>query len=355
MLPYLLVSVSVAFLGIISNKRNQRITLAIAFVILAVFSGFRGDFTSDYNNYCRIFDEVNAYDTIFAMWAAPNYTEVGINTAMYLFGRVINSGEWFLCLVSFVTVALFFKEIVRKSPMPWISILIFIGIDLYYDSFNVSRQLLAAALIFSCSRLLTERKFLKYCIAVLLISTIHRTALLMIPMYFLLYIKPTKKNITLLTFVGLAAVSLFPIGLMIVKRIFPMYANYDFGIAGGDWKLLLFPMAVALLCAVFLSHSENQNKFPVASPDRRLQINALIFTIILGFCSMQVYMVMRMIYFFSPYILLLVPNILIQTSGKTRRLLTLIVAVLAIAYPLVVLSGTGYEPYQFIGWDRLAL
>ncbi len=357
MFPYLCVSLIIAVLGVVSNIRNQKITLTAAFLVLAVFAGFRGDFTSDYNNYCEMFYSANSYSSLWSLLEAnPNYfaVESGFLAAMYLFGRIIPSGELFLCLISVLTVYLFLKEIVKQSTMPWLSILLFVGIDMYYDSFNVTRQVLAAALVFCCTRFLKERSFWKYCLAMVAISTIHRTALLMIPMYFLLNVKPTKRNVITMTAVGAGFVVLLPVALQVVKMIFPMYSNYSWGMDGGSWKNLIYPVAIAAFSIIYLPRCYNSEKFGIDTAERGIQINALIYIIILTLCSTQVYMIMRISYFFSPYTWILVPNIISQIKNNwDRRLLIIAVAFFCILYPLVVYSNSGYDPYYFIGFDRM--
>ena len=54
----------------------------------------------------------------------------------------------------------------------------------YITTMNGLRQCLAAALLFACTQLIIKGKFIPYCICVILISTFHESALMMIPIYF---------------------------------------------------------------------------------------------------------------------------------------------------------------------------
>lgn len=66
--------------------------------------------------------------------------------------------------------------------------------------FNGMRQFLVASIIFACTGLVLRRKFIPYAIIVCLLSTIHTSALILIPMYFIVTGEPWNKRTML--FVG---------------------------------------------------------------------------------------------------------------------------------------------------------
>lgn len=66
--------------------------------------------------------------------------------------------------------------------------------------FNGMRQFLVASIIFSCTGLVLRRKFIPYTIIVCLLSTIHVSALILIPIYFIVTGEPWNKRTML--FVG---------------------------------------------------------------------------------------------------------------------------------------------------------
>ena len=66
--------------------------------------------------------------------------------------------------------------------------------------FNGMRQFLVASIIFACTGLVLRRKFIPYAIIVCILSTIHISALILIPMYFIVTGEPWNKRTML--FVG---------------------------------------------------------------------------------------------------------------------------------------------------------
>ena len=67
---------------------------------------------------------------------------------------------------------------------------------------NGIRQCLAAALVFVCNKFIVNGDFKKYLIFVLLISLFHGSALIMIPIYFIVRQKAWSKNVVKLIFLA---------------------------------------------------------------------------------------------------------------------------------------------------------
>jgi len=94
-----------------------------------------------------------------------------------------------MIITSFIILLLFFREFKKYSPYIWLSVLMFITVGQFYTSFNIIRQIIAVAIIFSGSKYLYERNLSKYIFIVLLASTFHKTSIIMILFYFILNFK----------------------------------------------------------------------------------------------------------------------------------------------------------------------
>ena len=71
---------------------------------------------------------------------------------------------------------------------------------------NGIRQFLAAVLAFMCISLIEDRKMIRYMICILLLSRIHFSVIMMIPIYFFVKDEPWKKETALLIFVVILSV-----------------------------------------------------------------------------------------------------------------------------------------------------
>lgn len=132
----------------------------------------------------------------------------------------------------FDIIALFFKCFITQDAQWWImAIAIQSGvcvmlvirkysIDFFFSSFlfitlltytwlmNGMRQFICVSILFLCCDWIKDGKMVRFMIAVLILSTIHFTALLMIPIYFVARLKPWSGKIGLFI-VGIAIICVF--------------------------------------------------------------------------------------------------------------------------------------------------
>ena len=76
-----------------------------------------------------------------------------------------------------------------------LSIFLFvISTDVYQWLFNGMRQFIPAAILFACMGLILKKKYIPLIIIILILSTVHLSALLMIPCVFIVQGKPWNKK-----------------------------------------------------------------------------------------------------------------------------------------------------------------
>lgn len=152
---------------------------------------------------------------------------VGDTTAyMYMFDSVspdFNTAwseiDWEGKGPGFEILSVIFKCFISQDPQWWIMTIAIISgvcilivlhnysIDYFYSCFlfismitfvwmmNGIRQFIAVSILFLCCNWIVKGKFIKFIIAVLLMCTIHTTAILMIPLFFIARIKPWSGKI----------------------------------------------------------------------------------------------------------------------------------------------------------------
>lgn len=118
-----------------------------------------------------------------------------------------NKQAWlmFLAVVSGACVGITFY---KYSKNYFYSVFLFLATTNFTWMMNGIRQFLAVTLLFAATPLIEKKKWFKYFILVLVCSTIHGTALMMIPIYFFVRSKPWKAN-TLLLLTGVLFVLFF--------------------------------------------------------------------------------------------------------------------------------------------------
>lgn len=161
---------------------------AILLVVpLIIWAGFRDNTFGDTAAYRELF---NAAPSSLAL--IPSYLESvtkdrGFSVLMVLFKWIFgnNCTLFFLILAIFqlCCVAMIFR---KYSCNYWFSIFVFVASTEYLSwMHNGIRQFIAVALIFAATELFFEKKYFKLTIIILIASTIHGSALMMLPIMFI--------------------------------------------------------------------------------------------------------------------------------------------------------------------------
>jgi len=120
--------------------------------------------------------------------------------------------HWWLAMIAVVTAVPITIAIRKYSSDYLYSIFLFLASTQFIWMFNGIRQFLPAAIMLGCTGLLEDRKMLKYMTILLLCSTIHKTVLIMLPMYFFVVDKPFGKRMLIFVLAVLScAISIAPL------------------------------------------------------------------------------------------------------------------------------------------------
>ncbi|WP_107942064.1 EpsG family protein [Metasolibacillus fluoroglycofenilyticus] len=350
MLLYLLVNIIVLMFSIVlvyekkyTNKLPEIIYLLGVGTILVIFAGFRGDFTSDYNNYKELFEFYTSipFSMIFEYQFGQELGYVIINKIVKLL-----TGDFILVaiIMAFLTILLFLKEFYKYSPYVWISVLLFITIGSYYASFNIVRQVLAAAIIFGGSRFLYERSFFKYILVIITASLFHKTALIMVIFYFISNIKLNLKKSLLIIFIfGFVFLVLDDILQIFNGFMYSHYLGSEYGMGSIGIKNIILPTLVMIFVLIHLK------KLDFKDTKTRIWVNASVLYFYFSLLGLKIQMVQRIAEFFQPYILLLLPVIISRVNDIYLRVFYIFILIIfCILYNYFVLNNSGYDPYYFV-------
>lgn len=182
---------------------ESRVHLFVAVVTFAVIIFFAGarSYIADTIAYIKMFNDYpllqNAYDVIFAEGAR----EPGFRLFSILIKTFIsdNYTVW-LSIIAVISGICVMLPLYKYSCNFGVSAFLFMASCQFTWMFNGMRQFLVAAIVFSCTGLILKNKTLLYIIIVCILSTIHKSAFILIPMYFVAQGEPWNKR-TLL-FIG---------------------------------------------------------------------------------------------------------------------------------------------------------
>lgn len=159
------------------------ISLVIPYIIWA---GFRVD-TGDTGAYRYSFMHAPATITELPSYVISQTKDQGFSVLTVLLKAIIGNSDviYFLIIAAFQMLCLAF--VYRKYSVNYLfSIFLFVASTDYFSwLFNGMRQFIAVTGIFACTGLMLKKKYLSLVVVILLLSTIHASALIMIPVVYI--------------------------------------------------------------------------------------------------------------------------------------------------------------------------
>lgn len=177
---------------VIMGKKEMRWTGLSAFALIAPFiiwTGFRTNTFGDTGVYQQMYREAASSFGAIGIYLTEEVTkDKGFYFLMAMEKIVFGESDilYFLLLGAFQLLVVMW--ICRKySEDYWFSIFLFVASTDYLSwTFNGIRQFTAVSMIYAATPLIVKRKYIPSILIILLASTIHQSALLMIPVIFII-------------------------------------------------------------------------------------------------------------------------------------------------------------------------
>lgn len=190
-IPYLIFTaiIAVLYFGELGRLKgvSKSVSINLAYLVALIFIGLRGHAMTDYVNYVPTFSRIpNITSLSFKGFDALEpgfvlYTSLIKSLGFNYFGWVfINT------LIDFVVLRWFFR---RYSPSQVLPIIFFITFSGLVIEFNLYRNSKAIILFLLSFPYLIDRKIIPYIIINLLALTFHNSAVIFIPLYFILNLR----------------------------------------------------------------------------------------------------------------------------------------------------------------------
>ena len=199
MLLYIILISDVCVLSVVFfNKYTKKISpsalktvfLIASFFLLFIYSAMRKDIGYDYLMYSQGF---------FRM-GMSGFSEVGYNGWEWGFNILTKTIVFFtrdihvyMAIITAICLAGPFYAIYRYSKKVWLSVLLYINLYFFYCTMNFLRQSIAISITLFAYTFLINRKFVRYVLLIIFAAAFHSTALIMLPVYFLVNFKPSPR------------------------------------------------------------------------------------------------------------------------------------------------------------------
>lgn len=354
--PFLLIIVS-------AGKRVsiQKVALQISCIILAFFMAFRKYTVGvDTKYYCYVFEQLRDV-SIWKVFSTVTYGSPGSNWVFdfepgyRLYNKVLSffssSAQIVTIANSCLIIALLYVLIRRNSKDYYLSIWLYLTLGIFQTDMNVARNAISIFICYLAIDKIKERKVWQYMSLVLIAALIHKTALVFIPLYFILK-RPFFSGKKMAAAIGVSVLT----GLIFSK--FGIYIAYMLPVKLGRYltvsnekmeSLLVggFYAFLVVFILIMMNQTERKNIFQKSS------IGAWMFT--LNLCcfgaNIGLKAAARMAALFGPYIILFIPEIISMIPNKKRRRWVTLLVIIGCAVQYILRMKVnnigGTLPYEF--------
>lgn len=298
----LLLALGIVFHCTGAGRVKTLVFLGLAFVLLTSVSALRYEVGDDYYNYMNMFVTVRGLPVSDCF---SYHREPGFFLLIKLVGLFTGHFQWFYAVVAALTTALVLLFILRESKLPFLSVTLYITLLLYYWSLSLIRQMLAAAIFALGVRYIRNGRLIPFVLLTLLCASVHSSALIMLPVYFLARIPFNGKTVAVVCTVALLGFIFAPQLLVVITRY--IYTGYNPESLYGQGAPLLYGLFPTVVFAAAWCFKRRLLK---AGADNRVYLNLALYAAVSSLFIARVYIAERFaVYFFLPAIVL-VPNML---------------------------------------------
>ena len=335
-----------ALIARVVRSENEKAGVFFLILIITIFvlvSGLRSGIGDTY-----------MYRHLYGLIGPGYEANGGYEPGFILFFKILKSissdSQFMLIVTSLIINVLNIVNIYKYSKNSYfeLGIFMYVASGYYTVTMNGIRQSLAAAIIFYATTLIIKGKFKTYCAVILLMYTIHSSALIMIPVYFVVRFKAWDKVTNRLY--ALAGIGLFlydPLMQLMIRFFgdsrYAQYAEFDEGGA----NLLRIAIFIVPVVLAYLKRGVIREKWEHGD----IFVNMNIICMIVMLFSAYNWIFARFTVYFQLYSFILLPYIIKNClTGKERRLIhfgLIVCYFMFFYYDQVITLGMRYtSPYN---------
>lgn len=246
----------------------------ICSIILFIFSAIRFDVGWDFRWYYTLAKKFNYLGYNLFIDKSTVFEEILRIKDQYLWhyfrieflNKILYKITWFfqepqLIIIFYSFIIIFFlkKGLDNKKIYNYNAWLFFYTFPIFcLISFGIMRQWSAISIVFFSYKYIEREKFFKFCICILIASLFHQTAILLLIIYFIPYVK-IKKNIHILLFIfSFFSLKILKEILLLDIPIISKYRGYILNSVGEGGKIVYFLIVLLYLGILILTYLDNK-------------------------------------------------------------------------------------------------
>lgn len=341
----LLITTTLNFL----SRRYSKTTISpflstLAVLIISFIAGIRYGVGTDFFEYVKWFNvysrrSINLFDRNF-----------GFDIMIRIIQIFTDNPQWLFFISALVINHLVMIFIKRNTSLFDLGFYLFITLYLFYSSLNITRQWIAIAIFLYALNFAFEKKLLKFLFVMVIATSFHTSAILMLPLYFILQLEVNLKNM-FVVFISTLIIGLnFESTLSYIAKMLPMlnvnnyirFFNSIFATSGGGgwaYTFLLFSVFIFMIVS-----KKGYDEKIVNSDKHFLLMGVATFFSLFSPFSM---IFLRVQLYLMPIVLVTLPNVVFIQNEKVKRIMYILVLVLTAIYMFRSLLINGGEPLPY--------
>jgi hypothetical protein len=331
-----------------SQKANARTTrtvmYAVAFVSMVLVSGLRsGNVGTDTQGYRNVFERTTNFADV---WSAG--VEPGVSLLSWLAKLMYGDYLVLFILVAVIVTLCFLIGIRRLSVNPVVSVFVLLASGVFYFSFNGMRQGIAIAVLFLAIPFIYYRTFWAFLVCVAVACFFHISAVMFLPVYFIVPRKNDFKYNAFIFGVVVVSVLFFSELVRLAGRLNPRYLVYgEIGQLSHGLAYAASVVAIGLFFLYFKRYVRQHRQWYDFLLN--LYLLGVVVTVVAVARTTIVSGVMRMNAYFITSQILLWPMVFANLQGSRHRdLVRFAFVVLFLVYHGILLARfSNLVPYSF--------
>lgn len=281
------------------------------FLLLFLCMGLR-DYRvgTDLKHYLAAYNYLSSVDTF--IWKYKNF-EIGYIFFCYLLGKIKINKDFFIFLVSFLSLYPIYLLFKKNSRYPITATFFYLSLGLYFFSFSGLRQTIAIGISCLSFKFIKEKKVIKFFIIILIATLFHKSAVFFLIAYPLYYFKLNFYHyieiiiLSLIFFIYQDKIGIFLYSIIKGRNYIPYKLEL-----GVQWfAIIMFLLFLGIIIIILKNKLYYKYNF---------YINSYIVFLFIHLMASVGNTVSRVGYYFLPFISILFSEILSEIFNKKIRL-----------------------------------
>lgn len=276
------------------------------------------------------FNYINIYTSNDFTWEyILNNKDIGFGILQRQLKKISEDPQILIFTTSLITNLFIILVLYKYSRMFELSVYVYITGGLFLVTMNGIRQTLAAAIVFTATKFLMDGSWKRYFLVVILASFFHQSALILIPIYFIVRSKAwSKATVVLIALAIIIVLGFNQFSTLLFSAIQDtQYSDYQ-NVNEGGANILRVAVNAGPLLIAFLGRDKLRRIFPNSDPIVNMALIGCVFMLI----STQNWIFARFWIYFNLYQLIVISWIVKLFREKDEKVIYYAILVLYFIY-----------------------